>query len=229
MPCRSPRSQTGQPFPRSGPKTILVDAGLPASLSNELGRVFSYKLTSVATRDGLLVQEGCAPNYQGDRITLCTCMHSHRTWPSIDVGTWIAGFTDNYSGNWLFYLMRVQHTATSFDAMWRSGYVPNVTTKSATTSIFGDVYEPVSVATMASPYDPMFYRRPVCKHKHLPHDWWHKDIKFRHWQSRKRHKLLIGEPSKSFLWERPQYRYKYPPHPRFRFHNSVASFVNALQ
>src|SRR5205814_6718268 len=89
----------GQPFPRSNAQPIRVDARLPRSLRNESGEVFSYKLTTVKKTSAGFVQDGTAPNYQGERITLCTCMHHHRTWPRIDVGTWIAGFSDNASDN----------------------------------------------------------------------------------------------------------------------------------
>jgi hypothetical protein len=230
MSCKKTITPRGQPFPYSNPRTIQVDFQLrTSSLSRESGEVFSYKLTTLGMYNGALVQDGNAPNYQGGRITLCTCMHHHRTWPRIDVGTWIAGFSDNASGNKLFYFMCVERKLDSFDAMWRSGYIPNLAAKSASRHIFGDLYQPVSMKTSANKYDPVFYQHPIAGHKHLPGNAWQNDITFRHWQTKNRPKLLVGQPGKSFLWQRPRYRYKNPPHPRFRFHDSVADFLNELK
>ena len=219
----------GQPFPTSNSKIILVDARIPQSLRKEPGEVFSYKLTTIEESKGSLIQHGTAPNYQGGKITLCTCMHHHRTWPRIDIGTWIAGFSDNASGNKLFYLMRVEHTVYSFDAMWRSHFIANLAAKSGSRDIFGDLYEPVSMKTSANPYNPAFYRHPISGHKHLARVAWQHDIKFRHWSTRKPHKLLVGEPGKSFLWRHSRYSYKKPPHPRFRFHETVTDFLKELK
>ncbi len=229
MACKPAPKASGQPFPVSNSHTIRVDSALPKSLRLEPGEVFSYKLTTLEKIGVRLIQHGNAPNYQGGRITLCTCMHHHRTWPRIDVGTWIAGFSDNASDNELFYFMRIAQTVDSFDAMWRSGFIPNLAAKSASRDIFGDLYEPVSMKTSAYAYNPIFYKRPIPGHKHLPHDEWQKDIKFRHWSTGKPHKLLVGEPGECFLWQHPQRTYRNPPHPRFRFHNSVADFLRELK
>jgi hypothetical protein len=206
----------------------VVDAVLPKALSSEPGKVFSYKLTSIEEVAGKLVQHGCGPNFQGGRITLCTCMRFHRTWPSIGEGTWIAGFSDYSSGNNLFYLMRVAHTVDSFDAMWRSGYIPDLAAKSAHRHVFGDLYEPVSMKASAYPYNSAYYKLPIDEHKHIHGGEWKRDIAFRHWSTGNRPKLLIGEPGKSFIWERPRHRYKRRAHPRFRLHDSLADFLGTL-
>jgi hypothetical protein len=200
---------------------------VPKSLRAEAGEVFSYKLTTLK-KNGGVVQHGNAPNYQGGRITLCTCMHHHRTWPRIRKGGWVAGFTDNEAGNELFYLMRVEETLDSFDAVWRSRFGSSAAAKSASRDIFGDLYEPVSASTAAHPYDVRFYKPPIAHHKHLPGGAWKHDIQFKNWQTGMRHKLLVGERGKSYLWQHPRYTYKAKPHPRFRFHDSVADFLNTL-
>jgi len=213
----------GQPFPRSNTKTIHVDARLPRSLRNESGEVFSYKLTTVKKTGGRLVQHGTAPNYQGERITLCTCMHWHRTWPSIDVGTWVAGFSGNETDNELFYLMKVSKTATSFAELWYSGLLHDLEAKSACSDIYGDIYVPFSQHALREPHKSRYFREPIDNHKHKKHNEWHKDIdRWRPPNNKKRqrpalapriHKLLIGEPGLSFVWEHPKYRYK-SGHPR---------------
>ena len=235
--CTISTKSIGQRFPKSDRRTILVDALLPQTLSAEVGKVFSYKLTSVERADGKLVQHGCGPNFQGDRITLCTCMRYHRTWPSIDKGTWIAGFSGN-PDNELFYLMKIGAIADNFAEFWTSGFLPDVEAKSACKDIFGDAYVPRSLGAPGDPHDPRSYEEPIKNHKHhnQPDDYeWHKDI--RYWTKDKNrkhkrtikprlHKLLIGEPGKSFVWEHPKYRHK-GKLPRMKF-RSLTSFIGHL-
>src|SRR5688572_5561168 len=199
---------SGQPFPTSNPRTIIVDERLPRTLRHAPGEVFSYKLTTLKKSGGKFVQDGCAPNYQGGRITLCTCMHYHRTWPRIDVGTWIAGFSDNAAGNELFYLMRVGSVCDSFHKLWHSGLIPSLPAKSTSCDIYGDLYEPRTAATAAAPYNPALYKMPVAGHKHLRGGAWMRDISFTHWSTGRSHKLLIGEPGNSIVWKHPLHAYK---------------------
>jgi hypothetical protein len=216
-----------QRIPRSNLRTILVDTMLPKNFEEEEGNVFSYKLTSVTQARDELEQRGCGPNFQGGRITLCTCMRYHRTWPSIQKGTWIAGFSGNRSGNKLFYLMRVEHVAETFTELRDSGWLPDYQAKSARYDVFGDVYEPLSRATARQPHDPHLYYAPIEGHKHGCGLEWHKDIKS--FRSGRPHKLLLGQPGKSFIWRHPQYRYRHQPHPRFRFYESASEFLKNLK
>lgn len=225
--CAISKRSIGQPFPKSDPRTILVDTALPQMLNTEVGKVFSYKLTSVEREVGKLVQHGCGPNFQGDRITLCTCMRYHRTWPSIGKGTWIAGFTKNASLNQLFYLMKVEHVAENFSELWHSEWLPIRRAKSTHYDVFGDVYEPLSSAAARHPHDPAMYRPPIAHHKHGYANEWHKDI--RRFRSGRPHKLLVGKPGRSFVWQHPRYAYKNQPHPRFRFYKSVAEFLKDIK
>src|SRR5205823_5976620 len=107
----------------------------------------------------------------------CTCMRYHRTWPAIDKGTWIAGFTSNASGNQLFYLMKIEDVAENFNDLWHSNWLPVRRAKSTRYNVFGDVYEPLSKAALARPHDPAMYRRPIRHHKHGYENEWHKDIR----------------------------------------------------
>src|ERR1700731_2370054 len=130
MSCKPSIKSGGQPFPRSDSRTIIVDAASLVRLRNEVGEVFSYKLTTLKKSGNALIQKGNAPNYQGNRITLCTCMHWHRTWPRIKKGTWVAGFNGN-PDNELFYLMKIGAIADNFAELWTSGLLPDVKAKSA--------------------------------------------------------------------------------------------------
>lgn len=238
MSCCKTNDRELQRIPRSNPQTILVDSPLPKNFEDEKGNVFCYKLTTVMQAGEKLEQRGCGPNFQGARITLCTCMRYHRTWPSISVGTWIAGFTGNNSGNKLFYLMRVQHATETFSKLWDSGWLPDRRAKSSRYHVFGDLYQPLSTATAIDPHDPALYYPPRHGHKHdyvavpardgvAPVLEWHKDInKF---APRKPHKLLVGEPGKSFIWRHPRYSYKDKPHPRFQLFGTVAEFYEHLE
>ncbi|MGH7983384.1 MAG: hypothetical protein ACREFF_09610 [Candidatus Udaeobacter sp.] len=200
---------------------------LPKNFEADEGNVFCYKLTSVTQAGEELEQRGCGPNFQGGRITLCTCMRYHRTWPSIGKGTWIAGFTRNQTGNELFYLMKVEHVANTFTELRDSDWLPNHRAKSARYDVFGDVYEPLLAATARRPHDPKVYYPPIAGHKHGYNSEWHKDIK--EFALGKPHKLLVGEPGKSFIWRHPRYRYKPPPHPRFQLFETVGEFYKHLQ
>jgi hypothetical protein len=237
MSCKKSATYGGQPFPPSDSRTIIVDADSLVRLRNEVGEVFSYKLTTLKKSGDSLIQTGNAPNYQGNRITLCTCMHWHRTWPRIKKGTWVAGFSGN-PNNELFYLMKIEAIAHNFAELWTSGLLPDVKAKSACKDIFGDAYVPRFLKTPGDPHDPQSYEKPIKHHKHHKHphdDEWHKDI--RYWtqdKNRKRkrtmkprpHKLLIGDPGKSFVWEHPKYRHK-GKHPRMKF-PSLTSFISHL-
>lgn len=215
-----------QRIPSSNPGNILVDAILPEDFKDETGNVFSYKLTTLILGDNELEQHGCGPNFQGDRITLCTCMRYHRTWPSIRAGTWIAGFSGNYAGNKLFYLMRVEHVAETFTELWDSSWLPNCRAKSARYDVFGDLYEPLSKATATEPHNPELYFPPVKGHKHDGFEW-QKDIE--EFASCRPHKLLVGEPGKSFIWRHPRYSYRDKPHPRFQLFETVAEFYKHIE
>ena len=216
-----------QRIPRSNLRTILVDAVLPKNFEKEKGNVFSYKMTSVTQAGDELEQRGCGPNFQGGRITLCTCMRYHRTWPSIGEGTWIAGFTGNHSGNKLFYLMKVDHVAETFTKLRDSDWLPDYRAKSSRYDVFGDVYEPLSKATVSEPHNPELYYPPIEGHKHGYKFEWHKDIKRFH--SGKSHKLLVGEPGNSFVWRHARYRYTPQPHPRFQLFENATDFLKHLR
>ncbi len=190
--------------------------------------VFAYVLTSLEESNGKIFQTGCARNFQGDCITLCTCMHWHRHWKPTWKGFWVAGFTMKNSGNQLFYLMQVGQEAASQYALWNSSYLPNRSAKSAALDIFGDLYEPLSGAS-GQPFNPMLYRSPVQGHVHLPSAW-KDDIYYPRLPYSNQPKLLIGIPARSFLWSCPKYQYKAPlkGHPRFKFYPSLGAFYKQL-
>jgi hypothetical protein len=137
-------------------------SGVPpnAQWANQQHRVFAYVLTSLSVINGKIIQTGCVPNFQGDCITLCTCMHRHRSWWGTWKGIWVAGFTGKSSDNCLFYLMQVGQEERSQCALWNSTHLPNRFAKSAVLDPFGDLYEPLQLAT-SDHYNPAYYRPPI--------------------------------------------------------------------
>jgi hypothetical protein len=195
-------------------------------------RVFAYVLTSLKVVNGKIFQTGCGPNFQGDRLTLCTCMHRHRSWWKTWRGVWVAGLSDKSSGNWLFYLMQVGDEAASQYAMWTSSYWPNPNAKSAALDSFGDLYEPIPAAS-SNPFNPGFYQKPISSHVHMPNAW-KEDICYPRLSITNQPKLLVGFPERSFLWSRTEYQYRcmssppYGNHPRFKVYQSLGDFYKQL-
>lgn len=122
--------QKPQLYPTSGSLAENMNLSyqeLADQLSGAEGAAYSYVVKSVYMDDSgqHFEQYGSAPNFQGGRLTLCTCKHQMRTnlgcleWP----GTWVAGFTSRriHDGrHWLFYLTRVQKAYESHAGLWDS-------------------------------------------------------------------------------------------------------------
>jgi hypothetical protein len=117
-----------QPFPESGLLSKNKDLNL-VQLKEKLGHylngtdeVYAYILSSVKTENGFFRQTGCAPNFQGGVITLCTCKHQMRTrhdkgkWS----GVWVAGFASRagVGRHHLFYLTKVSTAFESHLELW---------------------------------------------------------------------------------------------------------------
>lgn len=243
MSCKPVKTTSGQAFPRTGELARNIDRRLPgfvaksppSSWNND--RVFAYVLTTLdIDHAGEFVQKGSAPNFQGGLISLCSCMHYHRTWWPRWRGMWVAGFCgkNQKGGNQLFYLMQVGEEYDSQADLWHSLGVSTRNAKSARGNRFGDVYEP-NGATAATAYEPGGYfppygNGPDDQHVHLARDHWKQDICFRYpVRDAKQPKLLIGDPERSFLWQRPRYAYMERQHPRNRVYDSMTEFYQYLR
>lgn len=206
----------GQPFPRSGPLRAGLDRpleALKASLRDApQAAVYPYVLSTIDRQpDGTVIHTGGSPNFQGGVITLCACKHRMRTAPRVHDGggVWIAGVTNAGvipgQGRHLFYLMYVAQRFASHADIWASLPPMVRDAKSASRSVFGDIYEPTSPTLHGEDrYDANNYRQPRPGHVHLggePPNW-HKDINYPPTGAR-RPALLLGEPNLSFLWTRP--------------------------
>jgi hypothetical protein len=219
MRCASKGTRpASQPFPSSGALASAINLSLPAiekRVASYIDRpLYAYIVTTVKNRNGRLAQTGSAPNFQGSRITLCTCKHKDRVSPPPDgyrgpgaaspwKGVWVAGLCSpsQFRPRALFYLMLVEQVCDSHAAAWAALGKP--LKKSAHRDFFGDIYEPLSAAGSA-PYCASSYAgRSAQGHVHGSADR-KKDIETMYYG--RRPKLLIGEPRQSYLWEAPLLR-----------------------
>jgi hypothetical protein len=174
--------------------------------------VYAYIVTTIETTTGYqLIQKGSAPNFDGGRITLCTCKHKDRATfhPSNDQSdpwknVWVAGLTSKTEdpSRSLAYLMCVECSFLNQRELWRSLPFRCRQTKSASKSKLGDLFEP-KAAAKNDPYDPANYYYPaVGRHSHAREDnpkQWHNDIK--RWGRHSRpHRLLLGRTAQSYQW-----------------------------
>lgn len=182
--------------------------------------VYYYIIKSVGYRDNKLVETGCAPNFQGKIVTLCTCKHYMRTYNSIQEGCWIAGFTSidampNKRGNFLYYLAQVKKIYASHFGLWTSNVLIKKAKgkKNTRKNPFGDLYEPNRLNLIdKQKFDPFNYYSPCEDHRHANGMDWHLDIikryKIRNSVEKRISKLLVFDPKYSYVWTKPQYKLK---------------------
>jgi hypothetical protein len=182
--------------------------------------VYSYIVTTIKTAQPAfqLQQTGSAPNFDGGRITLCTCKHKDRatfkpgkdeTDPWKDV--WVAGLTSKSEdpSRSLAYLMCVERSFLSQVDLWRALPSRSRHAKSASQFDRGDLFEPKAEAEH-DPYNPAHYHAPtVGGHVHSSVDhpqMWHEDVmqwkrySKRHGLQLRPHRLLLGLASQSYRW-----------------------------
>jgi hypothetical protein len=246
---RTPAVETAassQPFPETGPLAEQLNqtfAALRRRLSTILQNrpVYSYIVTSGKTVDGNFEQTGCAPNFQGDVITLCTCKHKDRASPPPAccrgpeaanpwAGVWVAGMCSSTQlrPRALFYLMLVGRTSPSHAAAWRLLEAPR--RKSAHRSPFGDIYEPRRAPDLdpwrASSYEP-----------HLPghaHDAHGREYDIERSFHGRHPRLLVGDEQHSYLWSRPAIRLQSSADTKWasahhRFYARLSDFLALLE
>jgi hypothetical protein len=202
-----------QKFPSEGPLRANLNRSL-AELRTAVGgadaTVYCYVVDTVRYLGGGFRQTGSGPNWQGDRLTLCTCKHHMRSWLTEAQwrNCWVAGFSGVNRvdrGNYLVYLMKVDEAYGSHADLWRSRSVSRVTkeAKVASRNILGDLYEPMDGG--GDPHSPAAYRPPMVGHVHEHGAYWRKDVDEVYTGGR-RPSLLVGDPERSFLWSEPAIR-----------------------
>jgi len=183
--------------------------------------IFMYVMTSVKMKDGEFKQEGSGPNFEGDIITLCTCMYKNRAGGNIEKwkNRWVAGFTsitlnlNEEKNSYMFYLMKVKDAYSSQKKIWDSfssqERIRNK--KNSRYNKLGDIYQPKP--NLKDEYKPQDYYKPISVHSHMFDifdeeknkniPWWHYDIDKSYWKNNKRPSMLVGNPEYSFLWSKP--------------------------
>ena len=204
-----------QPFPRTGPVADQINQSF-SRLNTRIGSellnrsVYSYIVTTAIIQGSEFWQAGSAPNFQGGRITLCTCKHKDRAspppkrsrGPSVDDpwrGIWVAGLCSSTQRRprALFYMMLVGETCGHHAAAWELLHSPP--TKSAHRNPFGDIYEPLMLSCR-QPWRSSSYKA------HLPghaHDARERDYDIEGSFYGRHPHLLIGDPRHSYLWSKP--------------------------
>lgn len=218
MSCHKSKRKDYQPFPKNGLlkrnsnlcrtklKKLLYPSGLLKS--NTSPYVYCYIIKSVKNIDGSLQQKGCAPNWQGGIITLCTCKHFMRTFLDTEdwKDKWIAGFTSVNDGddrkNALVYLMQVKDAFESHSDLWCNLSANAKKAKSARENVLGDVFEPKKTQAKKGKHSHKEYHEPHPLHVHTEAGSWHKDIEYH--KNNRYAALLVGDKGKSFLWNTPR-------------------------
>ena len=229
------------------PQYFKLDLSLQKLLT-QVGRscskTYSYVLTTVIFDESrnAFQQTGSGPNFQGGRLTLCTCKHQMRSGMHLPVenwkNVWIVGFTSRQECdyNWLFYLTQVHYAKLTQNALWRALPSEVRADKSSRRSRLGDLYQPK--ANLDCPkcldpncqtcFDPESYYRPMIGHSHhqtASDDTWIDDIDSVYYN--RRPALLVGKPQMTFLWEHPLIRFR-KNHPRTKTWNSLSAMLQQL-
>lgn len=209
----------GQPFPAAGELAKQLDRTLSQLLAGIRGElmtrpVYAYALTTVGFSDGKFRQTGSAPNFQGGRITLCTCKHKDRSSPpprrsvgpdptSPWKGVWVAGICSRRQlrPRGLFYLMLVESVFASHAQAWWGLGEP--LEKSATASPFGDIYVPHRGQILNEHWQES-YRKSHSKHVH---DSRNRALDIERSYFARYPNLLAGDPRQSYLWSRPMVKF----------------------
>jgi hypothetical protein len=150
--------------------------------------------------------------------------------------TWVAGFASRCLGHhWLFYLAKIVHVCESQFDFWRLLRTKPKRVREEKCSLndpFGDLFKPKGTLKGDERFDPSCYHAPQPGHAHHSDgcdNAWTNDIRYR-----KAHRycrqpsLLVGDPSLSFLWQRPKLRLN-EFHPRnFVVWDTISKFLAAL-
>lgn len=243
MPCCS-SSDDRQPFPDKGPlaKRLTLDE-LQRRLSDRRGLLYSYLIRSIERDADGFIQRGCAPNFQGELITLCTCKHRMRTFFDAAGWTedkWIAGFSGvkvDPTRSALVYVMRVGLAFPSHYDLWKSKKISQRTknAKAAHRHKHGDLFKPKQdEINEVNRFKPHMYEVPEpghhCHRKDENDEEWQKDIVYPK-KTRNHPALLVGDSKNTFVWDKPAIWLdpRRGLHPRQKKWTSLEQFVHTLR
>ena len=198
-----------------------------STINTDGTKIFMYKMTTVRMEEGRFIQTGSGPNFQGDKITICTCKqrfracNSRKEWEN----RWVAGFTNKKVSRekiYLFYLMKVEETYISQKDIFDSLSNSIVNKKNSRYNRLGDIYQPKP--DLMDQYNPEEYYEPSDGHPHKKDCHWHGDIHYKN----KKHLMLVGNPNYSFLWSKPKISRNISTDPRNKISKSLNEFLGYL-
>lgn len=212
--CRNRSITSVQPLDTvSGTESSLPELKkeIPANLLDRPAYIYVVTTAKLAP-SGTFNQTGSAPNFNGDRVTLCTCKHKDRSSPpppncqgpnSKDPwqGVWVSGICSAtvLRPRGLFYLMLIEQTYDSHQAIWKALGAPKA--KSAFRNPIGDIYEPLATAA-ANPWSKRSYRPRLSTHVHDENARTY-DIEQTFYSGGRRPRLFLGDKRRSYVWSAP--------------------------
>ena len=191
--------------------------------------IYFYVMTTVSLDNGKQVQKGSGPNLEGSRVTLSTCKHWMRTFPSIKKGTWIAGLSNKNCGQNLFYLAQVEDTFLTHRELETSLSKKDRKIKSMSNNFLGDLFETTTAS--GNTFDDY---KAVSHHSHKDehHHFTDEHIKSDLWgykQGEKETKLLSFDPNTTCVWEQPLITHSLQTISQGQRKNTVAGFLSILK
>jgi hypothetical protein len=238
-PSRCDDDESHQPFPTSGPLFRNLDYTLER-LRSVIGGVSggsskgvrAYKMTSVRLAGEQLLQYGSGPNFQGGRLTLCTCKHKLRAERPLEDwnGWWIAGFANCSGRTWLFYLSKIERGYTSASEIWNAMNPLEQKAKNARINRHGDLFEPLTDFPKDQ-FDSTSYHPPLIGHDHRQNtkaEGWRKDIEYYDKKCQRHSVYLSTSPPKTFIWRSPMlYVDEWPRHKKLTSVNHLLSLLSS--
>jgi hypothetical protein len=231
-----------QPFPEAGWLSNNLDCS--RSVLSRLVRhaaaeqAFSYIVSTVKfDQRNRYVQTGCAPNFQGGCLTLCTCKHQMRSrlgagdWP----GKWIIGLSTRITDDkhWLIYLARVKRAYESHSELWFAVPERVRSAKSSKQHRLGDLHQPRRELIGPASFDPNKYHRPIFDHVHQ--GTWHIDVDYALKKRKRKPKekpvapVLVADPRMTFLWQEPVLYFGQNHIRDYRKWTTLAEFLESVQ
>jgi len=177
--------------------------------------VRTTRLRTHTTSTPTICHWGSGPNLEGGLATLCTCKHKMRAGRRCEKWerAWVVGLTSRATRNgfagshFLFYMMQVQSAFDAhkelFDFLGES-YPDALAAKRADKNRLGDVFCP-NTRGDHDWLNPTMYTPPVANHVHR--EVWEADISQEIGGRFRSRPLLLGDPGKTFVWNKPTIRY----------------------
>jgi hypothetical protein len=188
-----------------------LERKIPAKLLDRPAYIYVVT-TAELLPNGAFNQTGSAPNFNGGRITLCTCKHKDRSSPPPQncrgpnpqdpwQDVWVGGICSAtvLRPRALFYLMLIEKTYANHQIIWSALGGPKA--KSAYRNPIGDIYEPLASAA-SNPWSQNSYQPRLSTHVHAKNARTH-DIEQSFYRPARHPRLFLGDKRRSHLWSSP--------------------------